>query len=99
MKISVVNLFLASILLVLSSKSASSLENHNRNTPKTEFIWLPIVFYTPETSTAVGVLNVANLWIEKLGKTSSIFTTAFLSAKGQKFYKYQSEALLCSRDP
>lgn len=50
---------------------------------KPELIWFPVVFYTPETSIAAGVVNIANFWTEKTGKTSHLMSTVYLTKNGQ----------------
>lgn len=50
-----------------------------------QFVWLPIVYYTPETSLAGGLLGVQNFWKAAPGKVSHVVMMGSVTTAGQDF--------------
>lgn len=58
-------------------------QKQDESTYSNRFLWLPIVYYTPETSLAAGLLTIKNMGKEKEGKTSSVLSSASVTLNGQ----------------
>jgi outer membrane protein assembly factor BamA len=81
--------FAATLLLLLSSVVFAQSEDPPAEIPQAtedysnKLILLPIVYYTPETKLAGGLLFIKNLWKEKEGYTSNLLGTSSITINNQ----------------
>ncbi len=69
---------------------ANMMESHQSEKEKTEFkrhIYLPAIYYTPETSAAGGVIDILNFWKEKQGKLAHLQSLFVYTLKKQSIVR------------